>query len=260
MPIITLTTDLGLKDYYVSSIKASILNQYPDATIVDISHDVPKFDIAQAAFMVKNAMKDFPPGTIHILGVKPEASPATPHIAMYINGQYFIGADNGIFSLIFDQDPEKVVELTINQDTDLLTFPTKNIFVKAACHLARGGTLEIIGGPKDAVIQRSLFRAVVNEGMIRGTIIYVDSYGNVVTNINEKLFREVGKGKPFTIYFRESRYKIHQIVKSYNQIEEGDSLALFGATGYLEIALNSGNASQLLGLNINETIRIEFEA
>ena len=241
MPIITLTTDLGLKDYYVSSIKATILNQYPAATIVDISHDVPKFDIAQAAFMVKNAMKEFPAGTIHILGVKPEASAATPHIAMYINGQYFIGADNGIFSLIFDQDPEKVVELTINQDTDLLTFPTKNIFVKAACHLARGGTLEIIGGPKDAVIQRSLFRAVV-------------------TNINEKLFREVGKGKPFTIYFRESRYKIHQIVKSYNQIEEGDSLALFGATGYLEIAINSGNASQLLGLNINETIRIEFEA
>ena len=130
MSIITLTTDLGLKDYYVSSIKASILNQYPDATIVDISHDVPKFDIAQAAFIVKNAMKDFPPGTIHILGVKPGASAATPHIAMYINGQYFIGADNGIFSLIFDQDPEKVVELTINQDTDLLTFPTKNIFVK----------------------------------------------------------------------------------------------------------------------------------
>ena len=249
MPIITLTTDLGLKDYYVSSIKASILNQYPDATIVDISHDVPKFDIAQAAFVVKNAMKDFPPGTIHILGVKPEASAATPHVAMYINGQYFIGADNGIFSLIFDQDPDKVVELTINQDTDLLTF-----------HLARGGTLEIIGGPKDAFIQRSLFRAVVNEGMIRGTIIYVDSYGNVVTNINEKLFREIGKGKSFTIYFRESRYKIHQIVKSYNHIEEGDSLALFGATGYLEIAINSGNASQLLGLNINETIRIEFEA
>ncbi|MBL4625077.1 MAG: SAM-dependent chlorinase/fluorinase [Flavobacteriales bacterium] len=259
MPIITLTTDLGLKDYYVSSIKASILSQCPGATIVDISHDVPKFDIAQAAFMVKNAFADFPPGTIHILGVKPETSATTPHIAMYINGQYFIGADNGIFSLIFDQDPEKVVELTINQDTDLLIFPTKDIFVKAARHLARGGTLEIIGGPKDAIIQRSLFRAVVNGTTIRGTVIYVDSYGNVVTNITEQLYKEVGKGKPFTIYFRESRYKIHHIVKSYNQIEEGDALALFGATGYLEIAINSGNAGQLLGLTINETVRIEFE-
>lgn len=259
MSIITLTTDLGLKDYYVSSIKASILTQYPDATIIDISHDVPKFDIAQAAFIVKNAMKDFPPGTIHILGVKPESSATTPHIAMYINGQYFIGADNGIFSLIFDQDPEKVVELTINQDTDLLTFPTKDIFVKAACHLARGGTLEIIGGPKDAVIQRSLFRAVVNGNTIRGTVIYVDSYGNVVTNINEQLYREVGKGKPFTIYFRDSKYRIHHLVKSYNQVEDGDALALFGATGYLEIALNLGNAGQLLGLNVNETVRIEFE-
>ena len=178
---------------------------------------------------------------------------------MYIKGQYFIGADNGIFSLIFDHDAEKVVELTINQDTDLLTFPTKDIFVKAACHLARGGTLEIIGGPKDAVIQRSLFRAVVQENTVRGTVIYVDSYGNVITNITEQLFKEVGKGKPFTIYFRESRYKIHHIVKSYNQREEGDALALFGATGYLEIAINSGNASQLLGLNVNETVRVEFE-
>ncbi|MBL4653379.1 MAG: SAM-dependent chlorinase/fluorinase [Flavobacteriales bacterium] len=259
MSIITLTTDLGLKDYYVSSIKASILTQCPDATIIDISHNVPKFDIAQAAFMVKNAMKDFPSGTIHILGVKPAASATTPHIAMYINGQYFIGADNGIFSLIFDQDPEKVVELTISQDTDLLTFPTKDVFVKAACHIARGGTLEIIGGPKDAIIQRSLFRAVVNGGTIRGTVIYVDSYGNVVTNINEPLYKEVGKGKPFTIYFRESRYRINHIVKNYNQVEDGDALALFGATGYLEIAINSGNAGQLLGLDVNETIRIEFE-
>ncbi len=259
MPIITLTTDLGLKDFYVSSIKAGILTQCPEATIVDISHDVPKFDIAQAAFMIKNVIADFPPGTIHIIGVKAEASAATPHIAMYINGQYFIGADNGIFSLIFDQDADKVVELTINQDTDLLTFPTKDIFVKAACHIARGGTLEIIGGPKDAVIQRSLYRAVVNGSTIRGTIIYVDSYGNVVTNITEQLYREIGKSRPFTIYFRESRYKIKEIVKSYNQIEEGDALALFGATGYLEIAINSGNASQLLGLNINETVRIEFE-
>lgn len=259
MPIITLTTDLGLKDYYVSSIKASILTQCPDVTIVDISHDVPKFNIAQAAFMVKNAINDFPPGTIHILGVKPEASPTTPHVAMYIRGQYFIGADNGIFSLLFDQDADKVVELTINQDTDLLTFPTKDIFVKAACHIARGGTLEIIGGPKDAIIQRSVFRAVVQENTIRGTVIYVDSYGNIITNITEQLFKEVGRGKPFTIYFRESRYKIHHIVKSYNQIEEGDALALFGATGYLEIAINSGNASQLLGLNVNETVRVEFE-
>lgn len=259
MTIITLTTDLGLKDYYVSSIKAAILKQHEDATIIDISHDIPKFDIAQAAFVLKNVMRDFPPGTIHIIGVKPEANVTTPHLALFVGGQYFIGADNGIFSLLFEHPPEKVVELKLNQDTDLLTFPTKDIFVKAACHIARGGTLEVIGSAKEDIIKKSLFRAVVDGSTVKGTIIYIDSYGNVITNITEQLFKEIGKGRNFTIYFRQKRYQIKRIVKQYNDLDEGDALALFGATGFLEIAINTGNASQLLGLKINEIVRIEFE-
>lgn len=259
MPIITLTTDLGLKDYYVSSIKGAILSQYPEATIVDITHLVPKYDIAQAAFILKNVYKDFPEGTIHMIGVRPEISPNSSHIAIQKEGHYFIGADNGIFSLMFDTDPDKMVELTLSQDTDIVTFPTKDIFVKAACHLARGGTLEVIGTPRAAVIQRSLFKPVLDGNIIRGSIIYVDSYGNVITNIDKQLFREVGKGRNFIIFFRQSSYNLSEISNNYNSVDEGDALALFGATGLLEIAINLGNASQLLGLRINETIRIEFE-
>lgn len=258
MPIITLTTDLGLKDYYVSSIKGAIYSQCPEATIVDISHQIPKYDIAQAAFTLKNAIGDFPPGTIHIIGVRPESSASSPHVALKMNEQYFIGADNGIFSLIFDQNPDKLVEITLTQDTDFLTFPTKDIFVKAACHLARGGTLEVIGGVKDAVIQKSIFQPVIDGNVIRGTIIYIDSYGNVITNISKQLFKEVGKSRDFTIFFRQSTYNLSEISLNYNHVDEGDALALFGATGYLELAINLGNASQLLGLKLNETIRIEF--
>ena len=130
MPIITLTSDLGLKDYYVGSIKGAILSQFPEVRIVDITHTVPKYDIAQAAFIMKNVFKDFPKGTIHIIGVRPESSSSISQIALEKDGHYFIGADNGMFSLIFDSDPDKLVELNLNQDTDIITFPTKDVFVK----------------------------------------------------------------------------------------------------------------------------------
>ena len=258
MPIITLTTDLGLKDYYVSSVKGAIFLQYPEATIVDITHQVPKYDIAQAAFIIKNVYQDFPKGTIHIIGVRPEGGANKSHVALFKDGHYFIGSDNGMFSLIFDSDPDKLVELKINQDTDIITFPTKDIFVKAACHIARGGTLEVIGTPRSAVIQRSLFQPVIDGNIIRGAVIYTDSYGNVITNITKQLFKEVGKGRSFIIYFRQSSYNLTELSANYNDVDDGDALALFGATGLLEIAINLGNASQLLGLRVNETIRIEF--
>ncbi len=141
MAVITLTTDLGLVDNYVASVKGAILKGYPEATIVDITHEVPQFDLQKSAFILRNCYQDFPEGTVHILGVNSEADVNIPHVALFANGHYFIGADNGVFSLIFDNPPEKVVELTISQDTDRVTFPTKDVFVKAACHIARGGTL-----------------------------------------------------------------------------------------------------------------------
>lgn len=258
MPIITLTTDLGIKDYYVGSIKGAIYKDSPDATVVDISHDVPKFDIAQAAFIIANTFREFPEGTIHIVGVNPEETPETPHVVVVYDGHYFIGADNGIFSLIFEKTPERVMELTLTQDTDFLTFPTKDVFVKAACHLARGGTLAVIGKPLPELNERMMLRAVVDGSMIRGMVIYIDSYGNIITNISRHLFQKVGKGRPFTIQFRVSRYDIHVIHNTYKDVPEGEKLALFGATGFLEVAINHGNANGLLGLRISDMIRVEF--
>ena len=258
MAIITLTTDLGLKDYYVGSIKGAIYSQVPNATVVDISHEVPKFDIAQAAFIIANTFREFPEGSIHILGVNPEETADTPHLVVVYDGHYFIGADNGIFSLIFEKEPERIVELNIMQDTDFLTFPTKDVFVKAACHLARGGTLAVIGKPTTNINERTMLRAVVDGSTIRGMVIYIDSYGNVITNISRNLFKKVGKGRPFTISFRVSRYDIHEIHNTYKDVPEGEKLALFGSTGFLEVAINHGNANSLLGLRISDMIRVEF--
>lgn len=259
MAVITLTTDLGLKDYYVSSIKGAILSQCPDVRIIDITHNLPRFDIAQAAFIIRNVRKEFPPGTIHIIGVMPAATPETPHVAVEAEGQYFIGADNGMFSLIFDRAPDKIVELTISQDTDFLTFPTKDIFVKAACHLARGGTLEVIGGPKDAVMEKSIFKPIVDAHTIKGTVIYIDYFGNVITNITQQLFKEALKGRKFFIACKDPSYNIKTISKDYSNVPVNELVALFGATGFLEIAINIGNASKLLKIELGDIIRIEFD-
>ena len=194
MPIITLTTDLGITDHYVGSVKASILRQLADAKIVDITHQVPPFNIRHAAFVLRNCYREFPQGTIHIVGVDAESKLNAPHIAIYANNHYFIGAENGIFSLILDVKPDKIVELNITQDSDNLTFPTKDVFVNAACHIARGGTLEVIGTSKSTFsVERSGFKATFDNNFIRGSIIHVDSYGNAITNIKEDLFKQVVK-------------------------------------------------------------------
>ena len=181
---------------------------------------------------------------------------AIPHVAISYKGHYFIGADNGIFSLIFDNPPDKIVELNLNQDTDTITFPTKDVFVKAACHIARGGTLEVIGKTKKGLSERTMLRPVTDNNAIKGTAIYIDHYGNIITNITERMFNEYGKGRPFKIFYRS--YEIDAISKNYNAAADGERVALFSSTGNIEIAINKDNASKLFGMNQGDSIRIEF--
>ncbi len=264
MRMITLTTDMGLKDYYVASVKGAILCQLPEAIIIDITHDIPPFNIATAAFVLRNTYNDFPKGTVHVIGVNPETDMETHHLVVEFDGHFFIGADNGIFSILFDRIPDKIVEINLDQDSDELTFPTKHVFVKAACHLARGGTPEVIGKWVKNVTQRKLFRAVVEGDVIRGKVIYIDGYGNVFINITQKLFKETGRGRPFHIYYRRASYEIHHIHKTYNEVPDGEKVAIFGSSGFLEIAINrgvkgsGGGANQLFGLKIDDIVRVEF--
>ncbi len=258
MSVITLTSDLGTKDYYAAAIKGAILSQLPDVSIVDITHEIPAFDYIKAAIIIRNCYNEFPKGTVHIVGVNTESNLETAHIAIFENGHYFVGADNGIFSLIFDKIPEKIVALNLNQDTDTVTFPTRDVFVKAACHLARGGTLEMIGKIKETIEVKTMFRAISENNSIKGMVAYIDHYGNLISNISESMFKSYGKGRNFYIFLRNSSYKISEILIAYNQVSEGEKLALFSSSGFIEIAVNRGNASKLMGLKETDLIRIEF--
>ncbi len=259
MTIITLTTDWGHANHYAGAVKGLLMKLIPDAMVIDISHGVALFDIMQASFVLRNAYPHFPDGSIHLLGVNSEADVNAPHIAIRHQGHYFIGADNGVFSLVFDNEPEQAVELEILQDSDYFTFSTRDVFAKAAAHIARGDGLEALGRPHKELNQRIPFRPVIYPGRIIGKVIFVDGYGNVVVNIDRHIFRQVGKNLPFFISFRSQGDGIAKIHKAYADVVPGEKLALFGSTGFLEIAINQGKASDLLGLQLNDTVSVEFE-
>lgn len=264
MAIITLTTDMGLKDHYVASIKGSILSQCPDSVIVDVSHLIKPFNNSQAAFVLRQAYPDFPRGTIHIIGVNPEADGQTQHLVVRHDGHYFIGADNGIFALLFDSKPHEAFELTMKLDDDHATFPTKSVFVKAACHIARGGTPDVIGRKVTQIRDQIGFQPATDAQTIRAKVVYIDSYGNLVTNVRKQLFDEVGKGRSFKIGFGRTAYDIAKIDKTYADVQNGDRVAFFGTGGLLEIAVNKGvegsggGASRLFGVRESDPVRIDF--
>ncbi len=276
MPIITLTTDFGIKDHFVSAVKGAIYTELPEAKVVDISHEISPFHITEAAYIIQNAYKSFPKGSIHIIGIDSELNPENKHIAVQLDGHYFICANNGLICLITSEfNPEKIVEINIH-DAIVSNFPVLDVFVTVACHIARGGTLDVIGKTISEIKTIKGITPIVNVGnkQIVGSIIYIDNYGNLVTNITRKLFEEVGKGRNFKITARTAvfenvyeRYSdaINFEIEKSRREEDGKKLAIFNSSGYLELAIYKSNpktvggASSLFGLHYRDTVSISFE-
>jgi S-adenosyl-L-methionine hydrolase (adenosine-forming) len=256
MPVITLTSDWGLTDHYVGAVKGAILSRLPDAVIVDISHQIKHFDIRHAAFIIRNTYTSFPIGTIHIVAIDSVESDDQPHIVIKANGHYFIGADSGLFSLILDDNPDKIIALGVPQDTGYFTFPSRDRFAKAACHLAEGKDISDLGEALPSMVVKLPMKAIIEPGIIKGRVMYIDSYENVYLNITEKEFRDAVGNKPFTINLKRSGDTIDKIVKAYGDVYEGEMCALFSTTGYLEIALNKGKASSLLNLHMDTAVNV----
>ncbi len=276
MPILTLTTDFGIKDHFAGAVKGAIYSSIPDAKIVDISHQISPFNITETAYILKNSYKNFPEGTIHIVGVDSELNEDNKHIALLLDGHYFVCPDNGLISMVASEiHPTKIVEINIHDRLDNSSFSVLDVFVQVAAHIARGGTLEVIGKPIQTVKQLFELQPQISQDQnkIIGYVIYIDNYGNVISNITEKLFREIGKGRSYTL--RASRYTFSKINYKYSDIidfslppeqrqSDGNRLAIFNSAGYIEIAIYKSNlrtvggASNLLGLDYRDRISIEF--
>ncbi len=275
MAIITLTTDFGLKDHYVAAVKGTIYSEIPEITIVDVSHKVTPFNYYEASYIIKNAYKSFPKGTIHIIGVDSELNRETQHIAMLLDGHYFICANNGILSILnTTKYPEKIIEITTHQQLND-NFPVKNVFTKVACHLARGGSLDLVGRPFNSLKEITNISPIINHDktMIVGHIQYIDNYGNVISNITKELVNSIAQGRNIKVNIRS--FEFDRIMNSYGDFVdysitkekrfiEGKRIALYNSNNYLEIALyksslqTSGGASSLLGINYRDNISITF--
>jgi hypothetical protein len=282
MSIITLTTDYGLKDHFVGALKGKILTEFPTATIVDISNDIDPFNTTEASYIISASYLNFPKGTVHLIGVDAELNKENQHIAMFWNDHYFICADNGILSMLTQKmKPEKIVSINIHDrlPTDATDL---DIFVTVACHIAKGGLLNVIGKEIDEIKHVTELQAVVapDKNSIKGFVIYIDHFGNVVTNISKKTFLEVAQGRPYEIPLLQKRNQkksspIKNIWAKYSDIAnasnyeiknyEGDKLAIFNEAGFLEIAIfrsnpmRVGSATSLLGLGYRDTIVVEFK-
>lgn len=275
MAIITLTTDFGEKDHFAGATKGAIYNELPDVNIVDISHMVSPFNIPEAAYIIQNAYNCFPKGTIHIIGIDSEINQENKHIALKLDDHYFICANNGIMSMICSEiAPEQIVEINIHDKTQT-SFPVLDVFVKVACHIARGGTLDVIGKTVPQIKSLKNIMPYVNDDktQIIGSVIYIDNYGNVITNIKNSFFEEIQKGRAYEISARN--YKFKKVYRKYSGIvnfdipeekrhDEGRSLVVFNSGGFLEIAIyksNSstvGSASTLMGLGLMDTVSVNF--
>jgi len=275
MAIITLTTDFGEKDHFAGAIKGTIYTELNDVRIVDISHSVSPFNISEAAYIIQNAYSCFPKGTIHIIGIDSELNKGNKHIAVKLDDHFFVCANNGIMSMICAEiAPDKIVEINIHDKIET-TFPVLDVFAKVACHIARGGTLEVIGKPISTIKPIRNLIPFVNEekDQIIGNVIYIDNYGNVITNIKRKFFESIQKGREFEILARG--YKFKKIHHKYSDIvnfeipeerrhDEGRDMVVFNSSEYLEIAIyrsNSatvGSASTLMGMKMMDTVTVKF--
>ena len=275
MTIVTLTTDFGYKDFSVSVIKAALLQQIPELTIVDISHEISPYNPSQTAYILKNAFRAFPKGSIHIIGVESEWTPENVHLVMEFEEHYFVGADNGILSMIKEEfAATKIVEINIHKRV-VTSFPVLDIFINVAAHIARKGSLEVIGKPINKIKELTNINPVIDpeENQILGSIIYIDNYGNLISNIKKDLFYKIGRSRSFTIFARTVKFK--KIYKSYSEAidfslpkgkreEDGKKLALFNTSGHLELAvyksnpLTIGGAGSLFGLDYRDPVTVKF--
>ncbi len=276
MAIITLTSDFGLKDHFVAAVKGAIYSELETAQIVDISHLITPFHIQECAYILKNAYHHFPKGSIHIVGVDAEKTPENDHIVVFVDGHYFICANTGVVHLICASiTPDKVVRVSLPNEIDT-AFPALDIFVKVACHIARGGSLDVIGKPLNQLKELVDLKPKISEGEknMSGAVMYIDNYENVVINIHQAFFNKYQKGRKFTLSARHK--KITQIHQKYSDIVRfdleknsrkgaGELMAIFNKAGYLEIAMYKGNnnynggAATLLGLDYLDHIVIEFD-
>jgi S-adenosylmethionine hydrolase len=270
MPILTLTSDIGQQDYLVGAVKGQLLQVNPAFNIIDISHDLAPFNISQAAYVCRNSIKNFPPFTFHLILVNLfELKPEQLLLAFH-NQQYILCADNGLLPMILEETPEMVISLPLEKTATKNTLYCTRMMARAIEKLQAGDPLTAIGEPDAVYMDRTPLRPLLGDNWMEGQILFIDHFENIIVNITHDQFEEQRRGRSFKITFKRDEV-IGVISETYANVKEGEKLALFNSAGYLEIAINKGNAAGLFGLQgfteksstqqnrlFYQTVRIQF--
>lgn len=247
MPLLTLTSDIGSQDYLVGAVKAQLLQINPDFQLLDISHQIPPFNYPQAAYICRSAIRHFPPFTYHLILVNLFDQKPEQLLLAYHREQYLVCADNGLLTMILEEKPEMIIGIAMNKQAAKTTIYCANLMGKTVNQLVNGESIRNIGEPDVQYRQKNHLRPMLNKDWIEGQIIFIDNFENVIVNITREQFEEQRKGRSFRIIFKRDEI-IDRVSESYADVPEGEKLALFNSAGYLEIAINKGNAAGLFGL------------
>ncbi len=273
MPLITLTSDIGKQDYLSGAVKGVLMNTDPGFNLVDITHELMPFNDPQTAYVIRNAVKQFPPGTFHILLVNLFQYEPDHLLLVQHNDQYLLLADNGLITMILEEAPQEVVAISLDKSKPRNTLHYTEVMGKAIFAIGAGKKLNEIGDASVSIQVRNPLRPLTTNQYIEGQIIFIDHFENVIVNITREDFESQRKGRRFKIVFKRDEV-IDRISETYADVNEGEKLALFNSAGYLEIAINKGNAAGLFGLqgfnekNISQytqsrlfyqTVRVFFE-
>lgn len=261
--IVTLITDWGTRDYFAAAFKGMLFSKLPGINVVDISHDVQLGDVLRASYILRNAYTAFPAGSIHVIGVDAERSKEEdleedlPRRILLIEnaGHYFIGADSGIFGLIFDSTNQEIIELASYDNMNRAQL--FELIIDTCYKIASGENIITMGRQVEKMKELYSFQSYLSENGIMGKIIYMDSAGNLITNINYRLFESIKLNRTFQIYLRKDLV-ITEISKWYDEVPKGEALLMVNHAGFLEIAMNGSNAHKMLAIKEGDQVRITF--
>ena len=247
MPLLTLTSDIGQQDFLVGAVKGQLLHVNPNFTIVDISHHLSPFNYPQAAYVCRNAIKNFPAATFHIVLINLFDRRPEHLLLTRFNDQYIGCADNGLITMILEEVPREIVALPLSKSAQKNTLYCATVFANAFQDICNGKKMEEIGDPSISIEVKNPLRPMLGNNWIEGQIIFIDNFENVIINITKDEFEEQRRGRSFKIVFKRDEV-IDKISETYADVAESEKLGLFNSAGYLEIAINKGNAAGLFGL------------
>ena len=262
-PIITLTTDFGTRDGYIAAMKGVMLSICPQARLVDITHEITPYDVMEAAMVLRQSALFFPPDTIHLVVVDPGVGSERRSIALRQNQQYFVGPDNGIFSLVLDtSEPDDLVILNPAivgiRNLPSRTFHGRDIFAPAAAHLANGKPLRELGEVAERLYTLHWAIPIDDSHGIRGWVVHIDHFGNCITNISRELLEHRAAGRTTKCYVGNTI--LHEVRGTYSEVTRGEPLMLVGSSDVLEISVNQGNAADLLQIQRGMPVNIVFSS